>query len=159
MKKLDYISGFFLLGCAALLLIASRRLPLMSEFGPGSGFFPVILSLLLGLLSLLIIMQAWRKNRRVKASGPTPKILGPHKRKYFIYLALFFAFGLFFGKLGYFLSMVLFLAFILKYVEKQSWKITFGVIVVSGLVSYFLFVKFLAVPLPEGILSFVFDLM
>ncbi len=131
----------------------------MSEFGPGSGFFPVILSLLLALLSLIIILQAWWKNRHVKTPEETPKILGPRKKKYFIYLALFFAFAIFFGKLGYLLSMVLFLAFILKYVEKQSWKITLGVIVVSGLVSYFLFVKFLAVPLPEGILSYVFDLL
>ncbi len=148
-----------LFGFAVILLFAARGLPLMSEFGPGSGFFPVILSVLLALLSLIIILQAWWKNRHVKTPEETPKILGPRKKKYFIYLALFFAFGIFFGKLGYLLSMVFFLAFILKYVEKQSWKITLGVIVVSGLVSYFLFVKFLAVPLPEGILSFVFDLM
>jgi hypothetical protein len=159
MKKLNYISGLVLLGFAVILLFASRRLPLMSEFGPGSGFFPVILSLLLALLSLIIIIQAWWKNRHVKTSEETPKILGPEKKKYFIYLGLFFAFGLFFEKLGYFLSMVLFLGFILKYVEKQSWKTTCGIIIVSGLVSYFLFVKFLAVPLPEGVLSFVLDLI
>lgn len=159
MKKLDYISGLVLFGFAALLLFASRRLPLMSEFGPGSGFFPVILSLLLALLSLTILFQAWWKNRHVRTPKETPKILGPEKKKYFIYLGLFFAFGLFFEKLGYSLSMVLFLGFILKYVEKQSWKTTCGMIIISGLVSYFLFVKFLAVPLPEGLLSFVFDLL
>lgn len=159
MKKLDYISGLVLLGFAVILLFAALRLPLMSQFGPGSGFFPVILSVLLALLSPIIIIQAWWKNRHVKTSEETPKILGPEKKKYFIYLGLFFAFGLFFEKLGYFLSMVLFLGFILKYVEKQSWKTTCGIIIVSGLVSYFLFVKFLAVPLPEGVLSFVSDLM
>jgi putative tricarboxylic transport membrane protein len=156
MKKLDYMSGLGLFVFAAILLLAARRLPLMSEFGPGSGFFPVILSVLLACLSLLIVIQAWRKNRRVKTSEETPKILGPYKKKYFIYLALFFAFSLFLGSLGYFLSMVLFLGFILKYVEKQSWKTTCGVIILSGLVSYFLFIKFLAVPLPEGVLSLVF---
>ncbi len=159
MKRLDYISGLVLLGFAVILFFAARRLPLMSEFGPGSGFFPVILSLLLALLGLIIIIQAWWKNRHVKTSEETPKILGPEKKKYFIYLGLFFAFGLIFEKLGYFLSMVLFLGFILKHVEKQSWKTTCGIILVSGLVSYFLFVKFLAVPLPEGVLSFVLDWM
>ncbi len=159
MKKLDYISGLALFGIAVILLFAAIRLPLMSQFGPGSGFFPVILSVLLGLLSVIIIIQTWWKNRHVKTLEKTPKILGSEKKKYFIYLGLFFAFSLFLEKLGYFLSMVLFLGFILKYVEKQSWKTTCGIIILSGLVSYFLFVKFLAVPLPEGVLSFVSDLM
>ena len=159
MKKLDYISGFVLFGSAVILFFAALRLPLMSQFGPGSGFFPVILSVLLAFLSLIIIIQAWWKNRHVKTSEKTPKILGPKKKKFFIYLGLFFVFSIFFGKLGYFLSMVLFLGFILKYVEKQSWKTTCGIIILSGLVSYFLFVKFLAVPLPEGVLSLVSDLM
>jgi putative tricarboxylic transport membrane protein len=155
MKKLDYISGFFLLGFALVLLFAARKLPLMSEFGPGSGFFPTLLSGLLVILSLMIIISAWWRNRRVKTSQETPKILGPDKKKYFIYLGLFFAFSLFFATLGYTLSLVLFLGIILKYGEKQSWKTTFGVVIISGLVSYFLFVKFLSIPLPEGILSSV----
>jgi Tripartite tricarboxylate transporter TctB family len=159
MKKLDYISGLVLLGFAVILFFAALRLPLTSEFGPGSGFFPVILSVLLALLSLMIIIQAWWKNRHIKISEETPKIIGPEKKKYFVYLGSFFAFALLLGELGYFLSMVLFLGFILKYVEKQSWKTTCGIVILSGLVSYFIFVKFLAVPLPEGVLSFVSDLM
>jgi hypothetical protein len=159
MKKLDYISGSVLLGFAVILFFAAQGLPLRSEFGPGSGLFPITLSLLLALLSLIIIIQAWRKNRYVKTAEETPKILGPEKKKYFLYLGLFFAFSLFFEGLGYFLSMIFFLGFILKYVEKQSWKTTCGIIIISGLVSYFIFVKFLAVPLPEGVLSFVSGLM
>ncbi len=159
MKKLDYISGLVLLGFAVILLFAARKLPLMSEFGPGSGFFPVILSVLLALLSLMIIIQAWWKNHHVKVFQEIPRILGPDKKKYFIYLGLFFAFSLFFGELGYFPSMVLFLGIALKYVEKQSWKTTCGIILICGLVSYFIFIKFLAVQLPVGVLSFVSDLM
>jgi len=153
MKKLDYISGLVLLIFAVVLLFAARQLPLVGQFGPSSGFFPTILSGLLVLVSLMIIIRAWRQNRHVKTSQKTPKILGPDKKKYFLYLGLFFAFSLFFATLGYTLSMVLFLGFILKYGEKQSWKTTFGVVIISGLVSYFLFVKFLSIPLPEGILS------
>lgn len=157
MKKLDYISGLVLLGFAVVLFFSARKLPLISEFGPSSGFFPTILSGLLALLSLMIIIRAWWQNRNVKVPQETPKILGPEKKKYFLYLGLFFAFSLFFAKLGYTLSMVLFLGFILKYVEKLSWKTTFGIIIISGLVSYFLFSKFLSVPLPEGLLSSIIN--
>jgi hypothetical protein len=159
MKKLDYISGFVLLGFAVVLFFAAQGLPLKSEFGPGSGLFPVILSVLLALLSLIIIIQAWWKSRHGKTPEETPKILGPEKKKYFLYLGCFFAFSLFLDGLGYFLSMGLFLGFILRYVEKQSWKATCAMIIGSGLVSYFIFIKFLAVPLPEGVLSFVSGLM
>ena len=155
MKKLDYISGFVLLGFAVVLFFAAQGLPLKSEFGPGSGLFPVILSVLLALLSLTIIIQAWWNDRLDKTPEGTHKILGPEKKKYFLYLACFFAFSLFFEKLGYFPSMILFLGFILKYVEKQSWKTTCGIIILSGLISYLIFFKFLAVPLPAGILSLV----
>ena len=83
MKKLDYISGSVLLSFAVILFFAAQGLPLRSEFGPGSGLFPITLSLLLALLSLIIIIQAWWKNRHVKTSEETPKILGPEKKKYF----------------------------------------------------------------------------
>lgn len=159
MKKLDYISGLVLLGFAVVLLFAARKLPLMGQYGPSSGFFPTILSGLLALVSLMIIIRAWWQNRNIKTSQETPKVLGPDKKKYFLYLGLVFAFSLFFAQLGYTLSMVLFLGFILKYVEKQSWKTTFGIIIISGLVSYYFFVKFLDVSLPEGILSSVINPM
>ena len=153
MKKLDYISGSVLLGFSLVLFFVARKLPLMSEFAPGSGFLPTLLSGLLVLLSLMIIIRAWWQNRHVKTSHEPPKILGPDKKKYFSYLGLFFAFSLFFAELGYLLSTVLFLGFSLKYLEKQSWKTTFGVVIISGLVSHFLFAKFFSIPLPKGVLS------
>jgi putative tricarboxylic transport membrane protein len=155
MNKFDYISGLVLLSISVILFFAAKGLPLMDKYGPSSGFFPTILSVILALLSLMIIVRAWWQNRHVKTSQGALKILGPDKKKYFIYLGLFFAFSLFFAQLGYLLSTALFLGFILKYMEKQSWKTTFGIIVISELVSYYLFVKFLSVPLPEGILSSV----
>jgi putative tricarboxylic transport membrane protein len=155
MKKLDCISGLVLLVFGVVLLFAARQLPFIGEFGPSSGFFPTLLSALLILVSLIIVLRAWFQGRRTKTSERTPRILGPNKKKYFLYLGLFFAFSLFFPQLGYTLSMVLFLGIVLKYGEKQSWETTFGVVLVSGVVSYFLFVKFLSIPLPEGILSSV----
>ena len=155
MKKLDYISGFVLLSVSVILFFVAKRLPLMDKYGPSSGFFPTILSVILALLSLMIIARAWWQSRHVKTSPGALRILGPDKKKYFSYLVLFFAFSLFFVKLGYLLSMTLFLGFILLYLEKQSLKITFGIIIISGFVSYYLFVKFLSVPLPAGILSSV----
>lgn len=150
MKKLDYISGFVLFIFAVILFFQSRGLPVWGESGPSSGFFPSILSILLGFLSLIIIFRAWLQTQ---TNQEIFKILGPKKGKFFLYLISFFVFGFIFSNLGYSLTLTAFLTFILKIVERQSWKITLGVIIISIIVSYILFVNFLSVSLPEGILS------
>jgi putative tricarboxylic transport membrane protein len=159
MKKLNYISGSVILGFALIIIFMSRKMPITSEFGPGSGLFPIVVSVILALLGLMILIQTWRENRHVKPSQETYEILGPNKKKYFIYLSLFFAFGIFLEPLGYLPTMTLFLLVLLKGVEKQSWKTTWGLIIICCLSSYIIFKKLLAVPLPDGILSFISDLM
>jgi len=150
MKKRDYISSLVLLCFAALLFWQTRELVVWGPFGPSSGFFPMGLSLLLAVLSVSIMIRAWRQSH--ETSGWI-QILGPEKKKYFLYLASFFIFSLIFAKAGYTLTLVAFLIFILRFVEKQSWKITVGIVVIAALVSNLLFVRFLSVPLPEGFLA------
>jgi len=45
------------------------------------------------------------------------------------------------------------LLLIMKYTEKQSWKMTISVGAASILGSYLLFVYFLGVPLPKGLMQ------
>lgn len=148
--RLDYISGSVLLLLAALLFRETRDLVVWGPFGPSSGFFPLGLSILLATLSVLIIVRAWMQREK---PGPSLQILGPDKRKYFLYLVSFFAFSLIFHRVGYTLTLVGFLAFTLRVVERQSWKTTVAVIVIAAVVSHFLFVRALSVQLPEGLLS------
>lgn len=150
MKKFDCISSSFLFLFSVVLFIQARDLPYWGDLGPSSGFFPVVLSIFLGILSLAIFLRAWLKK---DVSQESPKILGPKKGKFFLYTACFFAFGLLFARLGYSLTLIAFLAFILKVVERQSWRVTIGVTLASITVSYVLFVYFLSVPLPEGVLA------
>ncbi len=150
MKKLDYISGIVIFLFAVILFFQSRSLTVWGESGPSSGFFPLILSILLGFLSLIIIFRAWLQTQTTQEIF---KILGPKRGKFFLYITSFFVFGFIFTKLGYSLTLTAFLIFIVKIVERQSWKTSLGVIIISIIVSYILFVNFLSVPLPEGILS------
>ena len=152
MKYLDYISGLFLLVFSIVLFFSARQLAIWGPFGPSSGFFPTILSGLLGILSLSIIARAW-----FQAGGAQQirEILVPNKKKFASYLLSFFAFSMVFGTIGYTLTLIGFLTFILRFVERQSWKTTVGIIIISAVVSHFLFVEFLAVQLPEGPLSFI----
>jgi hypothetical protein len=150
MKQLDFVSGGVLFAFAALLFWQTRELVVWGPFGPSSGFFPLGLSLLLAALSLIILFRAWMQTEKIRQ---IPKILGPHKRKFFFYLISFFAFALLFAKIGYTLTLVGFLTFILKFVENQSWKTTLAITLIAATISHLLFVRFLSVQLPEGLLS------
>lgn len=156
MKKFDYISSSVLFILAVVLFFQSRNLTVWGELGPTEGFFPLMLSFLLALLSLITLIRTYFQT---KQGQEAVKILGPKKINFFIYLASFFAFGLLFEKLGYYFTLASFLILTIKIVERQSWKMTLGVTMVSLVASYLIFVKFLMVPLPEGILSFVVRLL
>lgn len=154
MRKKDYISGCFLFIVSIVLFIQTRDLTAWESVGPSEGFFPLLLSIILGVLSLIIILQAWMQK---KESVEILKILGPKKGKFILYIVSFIGFGLFFKNIGYSITLAAFMLFILKIVEKQSWKLTIIVAVISIIVSYVVFSTFLSVPLPEGILSVIID--
>src|SRR3972149_5734856 len=133
MKQLDFVSGGGLFAFAALLFWQTRELVVWGPFGPSSGFFPLGLSLLLATLSLIILFRAWMQTEKIRQ---IPKILGPHKRNFYFYLISFFAFALLFAKIGYTLTLVGFLTFILKFVENQSWKTTLAITLIAATISH-----------------------
>jgi hypothetical protein len=150
MKRLDCISSSVLLILAVVLFFQARDLPFWGELGPAEGFFPFALSILLGTLSVLILVRALINS---EGGNERRKILGPGQRKFFFYITSFFLFSILFPKIGYSLTLTAFLIFILGIVEKQSWKVTLAVTVVSLVLSHVIFVKFLKVSMPEGWLA------
>jgi hypothetical protein len=117
--------------------------------GPQEGFFPLVLLILLSCFGLIIFFKAWFGS----PSSPETKILGPRKDKLLVYVISFIVFGLVLDWFGYTLTMVLYLVFILRFVEKKTWRLTTITALSSMVICYFLFVKFLGIPLPEGVLT------
>ena len=156
MKGKDYISGLVLLMVAVILFLQARALAVWGEMGPGEGFFPITLSIILAVLSFVIILNAFLKKGQEKE---TFHILGPRKRKFILYGVSFLIFGLIFPRVGYSLTVAAFLVFILRVVERKSWKTTLMLTAISIIGSYVLFVKAFSIPLPEGILSPIAQLM
>ena len=155
MKEMDYISGCFLFILSVILFFQSKNLTIWEEIGPSVGFFPLILSILLGIFSLTIILQRWFQTEETQEKF---RIFGPKKGKFLLYCGSFFAFALIFTKVGYSLSLIVFLVFLLRIIERQSWKITLNIVIASTIVSYVIF-RFLQSSVPEGLLSFVIDFL
>ena len=70
MKKADLITGFVLLVLSGYVIQESWRMPSSATFGPGSGFLPFWLGVLMALLALILFLNAWR--RAVGSEGGVP---------------------------------------------------------------------------------------
>jgi len=156
MKRLDCISSSALFIVAVVLFFQAGGLPFWGELGPAEGFFPYVLSVLLVGLSCLILLRALIVSQK---GNEKPKIIGPKRAKFFSYVASFFIFGLVFAKIGYSLTLAVFLIFILRLVEKQSWRTTLMVTILSLVLSYVIFVRFLKVSMPEGWLTSLMEMI
>ncbi len=156
MKKKNYLSGSFFLALAILLFLQTKGLVVWSETGPSEGFFPLVLSILLGFLSTVMMLLTYVQERGTPESL---KIFGLKKKKFFYYLGSFVIFALVFSKLGFSLTLAGFMVFVLKIVERQTWKRALSVMILSVISSFLVFEICFTIPLPEGILSSVTQLL
>ena len=155
LKIKNYLSSSVLFIFAVIMFFQSKTLIFWDEEGPAEGFFPLVSCLLLLFLSLTIFVRAYLQTEQSKEIF---QVLGPRKWKLLLYIGSFFTFGLIFTTAGYSLTPAGFLVFMLRIIERQSWKISLIITVASLTVSYLIF-GFLNVIIPEGILSPVINLL
>lgn len=155
-QRKDIASGFFLLFLGLYLSFHSTRFSVWGRTGPEAGFFPFVLALVMIGVSLLLIIRAFIS---IRAKDKEKRAIDKAKNKAVAfkvcaYICLMALYGFSVEKVGFLVTTILVLIIILKFVEKQSWKITCYIGFSSILVSYTLFVYFLSVPLPKGFMGF-----
>ena len=143
----DRVSGSVLALFALLVIWESRRLPLGTFHQPGPAFIPILLSVLLLMLAVFLVL----------ASRNAPLLSSIHWTEWRHAAAIFAAsvFSVFaMERLGYRLTVVLVLLFLVKLVEKRGWLLSLMFAFALSFGSFLLFYTFLRVPLPEGPLGF-----
>ncbi|HUL22498.1 MAG TPA: tripartite tricarboxylate transporter TctB family protein [Thermodesulfobacteriota bacterium] len=140
---LDRISGAFLFLLALFVAWEDRVLPLGTHGHPGPGYFPLLLSVLLGILGLLLFLRGrssahWRSIRWEEA-GHAAAILA---------CSFLATFGI--ERLGYRITMILILGFLFGVVERlKVWQV-FVLTIGLSLGSFWVFDSLLRVILPRG---------
>src|SRR5574341_1394861 len=61
MRRTDQLTGVIVLMFSLAVMEGSRRLPPSATFGPGAGFLPFWLGVLLGILSIILVVNASRQ--------------------------------------------------------------------------------------------------
>ena len=143
----DRLSGSVLVIFALLVIWESRHLPLGTFRQPGPAFVPILLAVLLVIFGVFVVLTGGRSPLLSSISWTEWRhalaILGA---------SLFSVFAI--ERLGYRLTVLLVLSFLVKVVEKRGWVLSLAFAFTLSFGSFFLFYTLLRVPLPEGPLGF-----
>jgi putative tricarboxylic transport membrane protein len=151
MRRFYQITGAALLLLAVFVALESLKLKYYTNQGPGPGFFPFWLSLLLGALAIIILLQALR------SPEPMPPDFFASRTGYLRMAAVMAALAgttALLDPLGFRLTMLAMYLFLL-YTFGQRRPVVMTLVSLAGSFGvYHMFVRWLKVPLPIGVLGF-----
>jgi hypothetical protein len=143
----DRISAIALGVFALLVIWDSRQLPLGTLRQPGPAFIPILLASLLLIFAVFLVLTSSR-------APSLSSVRWTEWRHALAILAasLFSVFAI--ERLGYRLTVLLVLGFLLKLVQQRGWIVSLSFAFTLSFASFFLFYTVLRVPLPQGPFGF-----
>ena len=145
--------------CVALLGITTialaRQLPYEAEYGPGPGFLPFWLGVTLIVLSPFLVRNALKERADTAPAdtgGDNPggffRFAPGSFTAWLIFFVSTIAVSLLFERLGFGLSIGLYILVTMRWVARRSWPATIILAFATPIVLYLGFVRVLMVPLP-----------
>ena len=148
MRKSDVVPALLMLGLSAALVLETRKLSFWADTTPGPAFLPVWLGIAGAVLCVLRLAEA----RRVQTAPDWPD--RPALVRVGLILAGLVGVPLLSPLLGLVLTLTLFVAFLLVGVLRQRLLPSLATLAVTIGLIYAIFVGWLGVPLPKGMLGF-----
>lgn len=155
MRKISLTIALVFLGMCAYVIWESKDLEYYTMLGPGGGFFPFWLGVIMGGLTLGWLIQEIR--REEKNESPFFPQGADIMRIIFTIIALV-AISSFINLLGFQLSMFLFLTFLIKILGRQGLAVSLVVAFLGSFGVYHIFTRFLDVMLPVSTIKFLSNL-
>jgi putative tricarboxylic transport membrane protein len=154
MKRDDSLSALIWLAFSLVVIVESYRLDPGTFHSPQAGFLPFVAGIALAILSLTLFMTTVFAKTVVFEKGKASSFNKEAFSKV-LYVALsVFIYAILLNPLGFVLTTILFIGFLLRAIDPQKWYIVVVVALAASLASYLLFDVLLKVPLPRGPLGF-----
>ena len=152
-NKNTAIGLFFVLLSSYVILSTLSSMSIWKQSVPKEGFLPFFLGCILLGLSVILMREGFKKERKkklgeAKESGDIDEKV--NRRKVFRYFVAISFYSLTFGLLGYLLSTTISVIFMLRFIERESWKATLLIAFGSSIITYLLFAQILGINLPLG---------
>jgi putative tricarboxylic transport membrane protein len=152
LSRQNQISGLAFLVVAIFICMGSIKLSVGTIHNPGPGFFPLMAGAVLGVYSLILFLQSFRKIERDTRNPFWANVQGGFKMFWVLLTLLVYVIGM--DYLGFFCSTILFLGFLLRIMGRQKWLLTIILSLLGALISYGIFQRWLDVQLPQGVFGF-----
>jgi putative tricarboxylic transport membrane protein len=150
-RRAYQLSGLAALVVAGILGYQAAGLTYYTRLGPGPGFFPRWLCGLLALLALALIARAtWSRDDAARIPAPDRQAA----RRILVVVAALFAVAVVTTTLGFRLTMLAFYLTVIGALGRWRWIETPLLAVLGSFATYYVFVRWLRLPLPAGILGF-----
>ena len=149
MRSADRVTAALLLAFAVAFSVgALKQYQWWGSGGPGPAFLPFWLGLVMALLALTMLI------RSIKEKNPGESWLprGEGLRDVLVVLAATVAFVALLNVTGMIIGTALYLAFLVRYLGKHRWWVTLSVALAAAGFNWLVFVHWLRVPMPEGML-------
>lgn len=152
MRKGDRVFAVICLGISLWLILESLQFDYLSKFGPGPGFEPFWLGVILAILSAFLLINTIR--RKEGKDGEKPILPGWRSLGRLAVIMLTMAgFALVVQSLGFTLSVFLLVTVLLFFLEGVgALKSVYYGVIFSGLI-FLVFQYWLGVDLPKGFLG------
>ncbi len=150
MHRADRFIGMLFLIFGSYLVFRSREFPYWQDFGPGPGYFPFWLGMIMIALSayLLVRVLFFSREKKEKGIGLQRGILYP-----LIVLLIMFVCFFLMRYLGFIVPVLLFILMLMEFLERGKRKLHLGITILTGFILYFVFAYWMGIPFPTGFLG------
>jgi len=147
MRIADLIGGVVVLILGLAVIYFSSQLEYYSEYGPGPGFLPLWLGVVLIGCAIFIIINVLKKHDKIGTFFKPRTKLGLH-----VLIIIFITF-LLLPLLGFSIGLALFVGVTMRIMGKHRWVPCSLTAVVTAICIHLIFISWLTIPLPQGLIG------
>jgi len=150
MNRDEIVVGIVIFLFGAITTLLSLKMPIGTFRMAGTGLFPFYLGIILMILSSVFILKIFFQGRKGQLKKEASIASSESPIQLILFLGAMVLATLFFNPLGYPLISFLLMVALLRILGIKRWGLNILISVMTAAGSYFLFVKWLDIPMPKG---------